>query len=80
MNIEPDSIQRRENALTVVRGCIGTLLTQWDRLDEGMKKTLLESALDKTVTLVRNLEDDLKPLRISDAERDFGSTPSTAAS
>lgn len=78
MDIEPDSIQRRENALTVVRGCIGTLLTHWDRLDEAMKKTLLESALDKTVTLVRNLEDDLKPLRISDAERAIGSTPNTA--
>ena len=30
-----------------------------------MKKTLLETALEKTEALVRNLEDDLKPLRIT---------------
>ncbi len=78
MDIAHGSIQRRENALTVVRGCIGTLLMQWDRLDEPMKKTLLETALDKTVTLVRNLEDDLRPLRISDLQVGTGHRPTPA--
>ena len=67
MEIRPDSFQQRENALTVVRGCVGTVLQQWSRLEDGMKKTLLETALAKTETLVRILEDDLRPLRISHA-------------
>ena len=66
MEIRPESCQQRENALTVVRGCIGTVLQHWSRLDDAMKKTLLENALEKTEALVRILENDLKPLRISD--------------
>ncbi len=66
MEIRPGSFQQRENALTVVRGCVGTVLQHWSRLDDAMKKTLLENALEKTEALVRILENDLKPLRISD--------------
>lgn len=68
MEVLPDSVQRRENSLTVVRGCLGTVLMHWDRLDDAMKKTLLETALEKTVALVRNLEEDLRPVRVSDLE------------
>ena len=65
MEIRPESCQQRENALTVVRGCVGTVLHQWSRLDDAMKKTLLETALGRIEILVHNLEDDLRPLRIS---------------
>ena len=65
MEIRPESCQQRENALTVVRGCVGTVLHHWSRLDDAMKKTLLETALAKTVILVRNLEDELRTQRIS---------------
>ena len=68
MEIRLDSIQRRENALTIVRGCVGTVLQQWGRLDDAMKKTLLETALEKTEVLVRILEEDLKPLRVSHSD------------
>ena len=68
MEIRPESCQQRENALTVVRGCVGTVLQHWGRLDDGMKKTLLETALEKTENLVRILEDDLRPLRVSHSD------------
>lgn len=70
MEINTDSMERRENGLTVVRGCVGTVLAYWDRLDEGTKKTLLEIALEKVEDLVRNLEEDVAPLRISDVRAD----------
>jgi hypothetical protein len=74
IEIHLDSVHERENCLTVVRGCIGTVIAHWDRLDEGMKKTLLQTSLDKVEDLVRNLEDDVKTLRASDA----GSEPRAA--
>lgn len=67
MEIHMDSMQHREDCLTVVRGCVATVIAYWDRLDDSMKKTLLETALDKTEDLVRNLEEDVAPLRISEA-------------
>lgn len=73
MEVRFDSLERRENSLTVVRGCLGTVLMHWDRLDDAMKKTLLETALEKTVALVRNLEEDLRPLRVNDL--DVGAQP-----
>ena len=66
MEIGMDSVQQREDRLTVVRGCVGTVLANWDRLDEGMRKTLLGTAMSKIEDLVRNLGDDLAPLRISE--------------
>jgi hypothetical protein len=65
MEIDLISVQHRENCLTVVRGCVATVIAHWERLDEDMKKTLLETALEKTEDLVRNLEDDVRPLRLS---------------
>jgi hypothetical protein len=76
LEIRLDSVQERENHLTVVRGCLGTVLAHWDRLDEGMKKTLLQTGLDKVEDLVRNLEQDVRPLRASGS--DAGSEPRSA--
>lgn len=70
MEIGIDSAARRENDLTVVRGSVGTVLAYWDRLDEGTKKTLLQSALVRVEDLVRILEEDVAPLRISDVRAD----------
>lgn len=64
MEIDIDSVHHRESCLTVVRGCIATVIAHWERLDEGLKRTLLETALEKTEELVRNLEEDVKPLRV----------------
>lgn len=64
IEIHLDSVHERENALTVVRGCLGTVMANWDRLDEGMKKTLLQTGLQKVEDLVRNLEHDVQSLRI----------------
>ncbi|MEA2452744.1 MAG: hypothetical protein QOG04_1454 [Actinomycetota bacterium] len=79
MEIQLDSVQERENCLTVVRGCVGTVIANWDRLDDGMKKTLLETALNKTEDLVRNLENDVRPLRLSDDELNARRQPSPTA-
>jgi hypothetical protein len=65
MEISADSVREREDCLTVVRGCVGTVVAHWDRLDEAMTKTLLETALEKIEDLVINLEHDVAPLRIS---------------
>lgn len=69
IEIQLDSVHERENALTVVRGCLGTVMANWDRLDEGMKKTLLQTGLEKVEDLVRNLEQDVQALRSSDHDR-----------
>lgn len=66
IEIQLDSVHERENALTVVRGCLGTVMANWDRLDEGMKKTLLQTGLQKVEDLVRNLEQDVQALRSSE--------------
>lgn len=63
LEIHLDSVHERENCLTVVRGCVGTVLANWDRLDDETKKTLLQTGLNGIVALVRNLEDDVEPLR-----------------
>ena len=76
IEIRLDSVHERENALTVVRGCLGTVMAQWDRLDEGMKKTLLATGLEKVEDLVRNLEQDVQSLRTSDRD---GSSVSAGA-
>ena len=65
MEIQLESVERRENSLTIVRGCVATVLNHWDRLDETAKKTLLSTAIDKVEDLVRNLEEDVAPLRVS---------------
>jgi len=66
IEIQLDSVNERENCLTIVRGCLGTVMANWDRLDDGMKKTLLHTGLEKVEALVRNLEDDVKGLREND--------------
>ena len=76
IEIHLDSVHERENALTVVRGCLGTVMANWDRLDEGMKKTLLQTGLQKVEDLVRNLEQDVQSLRTP--ERGESSLPAAA--
>jgi hypothetical protein len=66
IEIHMDSIQERENHLTVVRGCLATVIAHWDKLDDPMKMTLLTTGLDKVEDLVRNLERDVLKLRRSD--------------
>ena len=77
IEIHLDSVHERENCLTVVRGCLGTVIAHWDRLDEDMKKTLLQTGLDKVEDLVRNLESDVRSLRASDAGREPSSAVTT---
>jgi hypothetical protein len=76
IEIEMDSVQERENCLTVVRGCLATVVAHWDRLDEPMKMTLLTTGLDKVEELVRNLEKDVRSLRTSGLNA--GSQPRSA--
>ena len=65
MEIDLDRFERRERALTVLRGSVATVMTHWDRLDENVKKSLLSSALEKIEELVAVLEEDAGPLRLS---------------
>lgn len=76
LEIRLDSVQERENHLTVVRGSLGTVMAHWDRIDEDMKKALLQTALDKVEDLVRNLEQDVKPLTMTGS--DAGDQPRPA--
>ena len=76
MEIQIDSVQDRERYLTVVRGCLGTVVANWDRLDDPMKQMLLQTALDKVEDLVRNLERDVRPLTVNGVEPlEAGSEP-----
>lgn len=79
IEIRMDSVQERENCLTVVRGCLATVVAHWERLDEGMKMTLLTTGLDKVEELVRNLERDVRKIRMpSDARDEPRSTTASA--
>lgn len=65
MDIDLARFERRERALTVLRGSVATVMNHWDRLDESMKKLLLASALAKIEDLVAVLEEDAGPLRVA---------------
>ena len=68
MDVDLSRFQRQESSLTVVRGSLGTVLTNWTRLDDAVKKTLLTTALERVEDLVRVLEEDAGDLRLADAE------------
>jgi len=52
-------LQRHEDDLTVVKGCVTTLLNNWERLTEGDRQVLLQAALRKTEDLVLLYEEDV---------------------
>lgn len=58
-----DRVNQREDSLTVVQGCLATVLTQWDRLSATERHELLEIALHKTERLVDLYTEDIAPLR-----------------
>ena len=64
MTTEVDRLQRHEDSLTVVKGCVATLLNNWDRLTEKDREQLLQAALRKTEDLVLMFEEDVAPLRL----------------
>ncbi|HWC14709.1 MAG TPA: hypothetical protein VG929_08945 [Actinomycetota bacterium] len=63
MEVDEHNLDRREASLTVARGSVSTVLAHWDRLDERMKKRLLEAAMSSIENLVVCLEEDVAPLR-----------------
>ena len=63
MEIDLANLERRETALTVVRGAIGTVLSHWDQIDEASTRELLTMALARVEELVHGLEEDCFPLR-----------------
>lgn len=63
MELDGHNIDRREASLTVARGSVSTVLANWDRLDEAVKKSLLEAAMARIEDLVVCLEEDVAPLR-----------------
>lgn len=59
VRFESDRILRQEDALTVVKGCLATVLHFWDRLGDNERRELLDVALEKTDQLVTMFEEDL---------------------
>lgn len=68
MKVNPSKFQRQESSLTVVRGSIGTVLMNWSRLDDGLKQTLLATALERVEDLVLVLEEDAGQLRLGEGD------------
>lgn len=68
MEINVARFQSQESSLTVLRGSIGTVLTNWSRLDDGVKQGLLATALQRVDDLVLFLEEDADQLRLADVE------------
>ena len=61
---ELEWLQQEEDSLTVVQGCLATVLTHWDRLTGRERTELLQIALDKTQRLVDIYAHDVAPLRL----------------
>ena len=61
---DPDRVHRQEDALTIVKGCLSTVIHYWDRLADKERSELLQVALEKTDELVGLFEDDVATLRI----------------
>lgn len=59
-----DRLHRQEDALTVVKGCLATVIHFWDRLGDKERTELLSVALEKTDQLVAMFEDEVAPLRV----------------
>lgn len=64
LRLESNRILRQEDALTVVKGCLATVLHFWDRLGEGERRELLNAALENTDQLITMFDEDLAPLRV----------------
>ncbi|MDQ4064851.1 MAG: hypothetical protein M3161_02265 [Actinomycetota bacterium] len=59
-----ERLRQREDSLTVVQGCLATVLTHWDRLTGHERTQLLEIALDKTHRLIDIYSQDVAALRL----------------
>lgn len=59
-------LQRHEDSLTVVKGCVTTLLNNWQRLSESDRRVLLQAALRKTEDLVLLFEEDVATFELDD--------------
>lgn len=68
MEINLSRFQRRESSLTVIRGSVATVLSNWGRLDDSAKQALLTAALARVEDLVLLLEEEAGPLRLADVE------------
>ena len=66
--IDLDRLQRREDSLTVIQGCLATVLAHWDRLSGVERHELLQLALTKTERLVDIYTEEVENLRLG-AER-----------
>jgi len=64
IEFDRDRLNRQEDALTVVKGCLATVIHFWDRLGDKERTELLSIALEKTDELVTMFEDEVAPLRI----------------
>jgi hypothetical protein len=64
MAADIDRLQRHEDSLTVVRGCVATLLQHWDKISDKDRNELLEAALKRADILVDLFEEDVAPLRL----------------
>ncbi len=59
-----ERLMQREDSLTVVHGCLATVLENWDRLTSRERNELLRIALDKTQNLVDFYNEDVAFLRL----------------
>ncbi|HEV3473305.1 MAG TPA: hypothetical protein VG408_08925 [Actinomycetota bacterium] len=64
IEVDPSHINQQEDALTVVKGCLATVLHFGDRLGDTERDELLRVALVKTDELVTMFENEIAPLRI----------------
>ncbi len=63
--IDLDRMQTREDSLTVIQGCLATVLAHWDRLGESERHDLLQLALAKTERLVDIYTEEVALLHLS---------------
>ncbi|MDQ3964204.1 MAG: hypothetical protein M3277_09895 [Actinomycetota bacterium] len=64
VEFDTDRMNRQEDALTVVKGTLATVIHFWDRLNDKERTELLRVALEKTDQLVSMFEDDVSPRRL----------------
>lgn len=65
MSVDIQRLRQHEDSLTVVKGCVATLLRSWDRLSEEEREDLLQAALTKTEFLVYLFEEEVAPLELN---------------
>ncbi len=63
IEFDTDRINRQEDALTVVKGTLATVIHFWDRLNDKERTELLRVALAKTDQLVSMFEDEVASFR-----------------